>query len=474
MRTAVKHIAGILPLLLLSSGALFLSGCGKQAPPAYQVGLEVWGVFDDTDAYQEALGAYREAAGAHVSSVSYRKMSDETYREDLLNAFAEGNGPDVFLIRNSWLPLFRNLIAPAPAYQVSEKEFRDAFVDVAANDLVVDGNVYGAPLSVDSLALYYNKSLFNAAGITAPPSTWDELVEDAGLLNSVDEYGNITRSAIALGTAKNINRSTDILLALATQYGLRPMRSTDGFSDGISLSSEPMRQALSFYTGFSDIGSDRYSWNADRHYSIDAFYEGDLAMMINYSWQIDAIRRKNAKLDFGTAPLPQLSGANPSNYANYWMFVVAKNKAAPTADQQKITFPVDRYGDIRIHESWQFLHYLTFPHPDASIVLRNAIDPTLSLGVPIPFDPAKSFLKKTGQPAARRDLIEAQKNDPFLAPFSTGNLIAKDWRVGEVEQAESVLADTIESVNRGERTVESALSSADGRIQPIQSKATGS
>jgi len=463
------RIARTLPLIFLSAGALLLSGCGKQAPPAYQVGLEVWGLFDDSDAYQEALSAYRQVATAHLSSVEYRKMTPETYRDDLLNAFAEGNGPDVFLIRSSWLPLIRNLIVPAPAYQVTEKEFRDAFVDVVADDLVVDGEIYGAPLSVDSLALYYNKSLFNAAGITSPPSTWDELIADSVILNSLDENGRFDRSAISLGTARNINRSTDILLALATQYGLASRN--DGFSDSVSVSSEPMRQALSFYSGFSEIGSGRYSWNPDQHYSVDAFYEGNLAMMINYSWQIDAIRRKNGKLDFGTAPFPMLTEGEPSNYANYWMFVVAKNKSAPSTGNQQATFPVDRYSDIRIHESWQFLKYLTFPHPDGKIVLRNALDLASVAEVPISVDPAKSFLLKTGQPAARRDLVEVQKADPFLAPFATGNLVARDWRVGETEQVEEILADTIESVNRGERTVESALSSAESRINPIQRKA---
>jgi ABC-type glycerol-3-phosphate transport system substrate-binding protein len=462
------RIVRTLPLIFLSAGALLLSGCGKQAPPAYRVDLEVWGLFDDSDSYQEAFNAYQQVAGTHLSSVEYRKMTPETYRDDLLNAFAEGNGPDVFLIRSSWLPLFRNLIVPAPSYQVTEKEFRDAFVDVVADDLVVDGEIYGAPLSVDSLALYYNKSLFNAAGITSPPSTWDELIADSVILNSLDENGRFDRSAISLGTARNINRSTDILLALATQYGLA--FGNDGFSDSVSVSSEPMRQALSFYSGFSEIGSGRYSWNPDQHYSVDAFYEGNLAMMINYSWQIDAIRRKNGKLDFGTAPLPRLTEGESSNYANYWMFVVAKNKSAPNVGGQQSAFPADRYSDIRIHESWQFLKYLTFPHLDGKIVLRNALDLTSMAEAPISVDPAKSFLLKTGQPAARRDLVEFQKADPFLAPFATGNLVARDWRVGETEQVEEILADTIESVNRGERTVESALSSAESRIIPIQRK----
>jgi multiple sugar transport system substrate-binding protein len=463
-RLAIRLLS-ILPLLL---SALFLSGCGKVVPPAYRVDLEIWGTFDDSDAYQESISAYRDIARAHLGTISYRKKTPETYREDLLSAFAEGNGPDVFLIRSSWLPLFKNLIVAAPEYQFSEKEFRDTFVDVVADDLVVNGRAYGAPLTVDSLALYYNKDLLNAAGITTPPATWEELVADARLLNSVDYYGKIRQSAISLGTAKNINRSTDVLLAMASQYGLR--NRVNGFSDELNISNDAMKNALTFYSGFSSIGSDRYSWNADQHYSIDAFYEGNLAMMVNYSRQIDAIRKKNAKLNFGVASLPQLSGAAPSNYANYWMLVVAKDRKAPDAGSGQANFPAGKYNDIRVHESWQFLHYLTFPHPGMKVMLRNALSLQSSVEVAIDKDPAKSYIEKTGQPAARRDIIEEQKKDPMLAPFAIGNLVAKDWRIGEVESAEGILADAIESVNRGEAVVQQALSIAATQVEKIQRK----
>jgi ABC-type glycerol-3-phosphate transport system substrate-binding protein len=455
----------ILPLLL---SALFLSGCGKVTPPAYVVNLEIWGLFDDSDAYQGPINTYQEAARTHIGTISYRKKEPETYREDLLNAFAEGNGPDMFLIRSSWLPLFKNLIVAAPEYQFSEKEYRDTFVDVVADDLVVNGRAYGAPLTVDSLALYYNKDILNAAGITSPPATWDEVVADARLLNSVDYYGKIRQSAISLGTAKNINRSTDVLLALASQYGLRNL--PKGFSDELNLSNDAMNRALTFYSGFANIGSDRYSWNADQHYSIDSFYEGNLAMMVNYSWQIDAIKKKNAKLNFGVASLPQLSGAAPSNYANYWLLVVAKDRKDPVSGNGQIRFPSGKYNDIRVHESWQFLHYLTFPHPEKKVTLRNALMLESTADVVMANDPAKTYIEKTGQPAARRDLIEEQKKDPMMAPFAIGNLVAKDWRIGEVESAEGILADVIESVNRGEAVIQQALSIATTQVEKIQRK----
>lgn len=446
-------------------GAVSLSGCGEEPPVPYKVDLEIWGLFDDSGAYQEAISDFRELNEDHIGNINYRKMSEATYQEDIVRAFAEGKGPDIFLIRNAWLPKFETLIAPAPAYQFSEKEYRDAFADVVAHDFVIDGKAYGAPLSADSLALYYNKDLLNAAGIATPPSTWDEFLLDAKSLTSIDTYGNIVQSGAALGTAKNINRSPDILLALGLQRGVAMQ--SKGSADTLPLSGDPMQQALTFYSGFSKIGSEHYSWNSRQHYSIDAFYEGNLAMMVNYSWHIDTIRRKNAKLNFAVAALPQFPGTQPSNYANYWGFVVAKNKVPPAVEEGKpAPFPAGKYNDLRVHESWQFLHYLAFPHPTKSVTLRNPLSNT-SAAFPVTDDPAKVYLEKTGKPAARRDLIEEQKRDPWLAPFASGNLLAESWRVGEIERAEGVIAETIESVDRGENTVSGALSAADTQIRAV-------
>ena len=90
-------------------GGLGLSGCGfkSSAPEGYQVSLEIWGVFDDSDAYANAISAYRKI-NPYVKDIQYRKLSPETYKEDLINAFASGKGPDIFMIRNSWRAPFED------------------------------------------------------------------------------------------------------------------------------------------------------------------------------------------------------------------------------------------------------------------------------------------------------------------------------------------------------------------------------
>lgn len=464
MRDMKYQIRATLSRLMLLGAVLVFTGCGDPKPVPYSISLEVWGVFDDSDVLRDIFADYREL-NPYIKDITYRKLSPDTYKEDLLSALAAGNGPDIFMMRNTWAAGFGDKVVPAPTLFVTEKKFRDSFVDVAAEDfLTAQGQALAVPLSVDSLGLYYNKDLFNAAGIAEPPKTWEELLQDIEKLTNIDTYGNITRSAVSLGTGENINRSVDVLLALMLQLGAKT--ETTSFLDDAMAT-----KALDFYTSFARLDSAFYTWSPRQHYSIDAFYEGTLGMTVNYAYQYPVFRQKNAKFNFAVAPLPQFSGTAPVNFANYWGLAVTKNKAMPAnvnsgGNGQALT--ADSYQVARVHEAWQLLHYLAFPHQDNKLTLYNALSLT-SKEVVTKGDPAVIYLEKTKKPAARRDLIENQKNDVALAPFVTGNLIAKTWKPGSnAEAAEALIVDTINSVNRGERTTKEALSVLKNRFQQFR------
>lgn len=453
-------------MFAIVTGVLSLYGCGlKGTPPqTYRVDLEVWGVFDDSDAYQQVFAEYRKI-NPYVGNINYHKFAPETYKADLLDALAAGKGPDIFMIRNAWRESFEDKSTPAPETLVNEQQFRDIFVDVAATDLIgANHKIFGMPLSVDSLALYYNKDIFNAAGIARPPVTWEELLDDTRKLNRIDTLGKINQSAIAAGTAYNINRSTDILSVLMLQLGSNIAESGQrrlSFNDANSV------KALDFYTQFAKLGSGYYSWNPRQHYSIDAFYEGTLGMMINYSWQYPILVQKNAKLNFGIAPLPQFSGTTPVNYANYWAFAVSKNKVVELPEGSRdpnSTLTTDQKNTVRTHEAWQLLKFLAFPHQENVVTLQNGLAGTAK-DFKISIDPADQYLTKTLKPAARRDLIEKQKSNVVLSSFATGNLIARNWFQGNMEGVESVFGDMIDAVNRGEKTTIEALTTASNRIE---------
>lgn len=469
----MKKIVAV--VLLASVTVLTGLGC-KDTRSAYSVPLSVWGTFDNSGAYDQVFSAYR-GINRNISDLQYHKMDLESYKKDLLNGLASGNGPDIFMIHNSWMPEFVDKIVPAPADIITEQDFLANFVDVAAEDGIVDRQVYGVPLSVDSLALYYNKDIFNAAGISRPPQTWEEFNKAVRALTIVDAYGNISQSGVALGTAYNVNgainvnRAPDVVTALMMQNGVSMSDRTTGL---ITLGNTELRSsgggtpalaALQYYTDFASPSSPNYTWNKLQNYSIDMFFEGHAAMMINYSYHYDTIKAKNAKLNFAVADLPQrttIADGSQKNFANYWLFVVAKNKKPPQAEEG--VMPIT--DDMRIHEAWQLLRAISFPSGDG-VTLRNYFA-TERRVYAVDNDLTAQYLADSGKPAARRDLIDTQKTDVRLGAFARGNLIAHSWWRKNADAIDGIFYDMIDRINTGQSNAATALQMAQSRMSALQ------
>lgn len=414
---------------------IFFMSLLNRPPKAVSANLQFWGTFDDTSFYQQQIRDYRRL---HPNiTIEYRVIPFPDYEKNLISAFAAGTGPDIWLMHNTWLPKHLDKIAPMPEQIKGDKDplltfknFQEQFPDVAVTDLTRGTSIYALPLYIDTLALYYNKDLFNTAGIPTPPRTWEEFVRDVGILTKRDDKNNITQSAVAIGSASNINRSTDLLMLLMIQSGVR-MTNADNTQATFSKSVDNLNVgelATQFYTDFANASKpDRYTWNDQQKYSIDAFADGNTAMMFNYSHQTGTLRAKAPRLNFGIAPAPQPEKASFAvNFANYW---------APTVSKQS------KNSD----EAWRFLAYLA------------------TTG-------AQPYLDASHRPAARRDLLDQEKNDPDLGTFATQALSARSWYQADNTAIETIFAKLIDDVNFNRASIRDGLKEAESQVNVIMSK----
>lgn len=410
-------------LIIIGSVALVIVGLilafifGRKTEPEQQVkgDLLVWGVFDDSDIVQKFIQQFQVAYPG--VKVTYQKKSVDSYEKDFVNALAAGRGPDIFYIQNTWLPKHIDKLSPIPKNYLTANEFKDVFVDAAYEDFVSGGDVYALPLYVDTLALFYNKDVFNSAGIANPPSTWEGLLSMAPSLTKKDEAGNITRSAIAMGSAKNVNRAPDILSLLMIQSGVQMFDKEKNqvmFGQG-------GQQALELYTNFAKPTKSIYTWNSQMPYSTDAFMDGKAAMMLNYNYQIQNIKAKAPHLKFGVALMPQPRGAQTKvDYANYWGATVSASS---------------KYPDV----AWLFAYYLTEK------------------------EQARTYLELTGRPTARRDLVDEQRQDKELGIFAQQSLSAYSWYQPDNAAVEKIFEDMIESTVAG-APAQTAINNAANRV----------
>ena len=445
----IKVLVFLIGIVMVTVG---FSGCvKKQVKNVPQVELEVWGVFDDSDMLKEVNAKFSEM-NPYVSDVNYKKIASNIteFEKQFVNAMANGTGPDIIYFKNSWLPKHGDKIIPMPNSEQALATFKKQFVDVAYDDFVYKNNIFAKPLYCDTLALYYNNDLLNQAGIVSPPRTWDELKKDVQLLTKVDDYGNIKQSAIALGRSANpgaVNRAGDIMMLLMLQGGavMNNGNSLEAdFSNSKFPNVNPGVGALKFFTSFANGASPYYTWNTKQDYSVDSFRYGRTAMMINYSYWHDRLKRSDPKLDFNIAPVPQtsLNGNNTVNFASYWGLAVAKNK--------KISAEANYNEAERVKQAWNYIHFMT------NTANQNG-----------GYDATVTYLQNTHKPPARRDLVESMKNDLALGVFAQQALTAKSWRQVDNDAVDKIFKDMIDVVNRGAMAVDEAVTTAEERVNAL-------
>lgn len=444
-------------------------GCTKGPNAATQaasrrIELNVWSVVDDSDVYDAAFVDYRHN---HPNiQINYRRLRLEEYESELLNALAEDRGPDIFLIHHDAVGKYLPKIVPMPAttkiaYSVltgtikkeqtwelrSEptitlKAYKEQFADAAIKDTLRRVNVstvadkqdmqerlMAMPISIDTMALYYNKDLLNAAGIPTPPSTWTEFQDQAKKLIKLDAKGNIVQAVAGIGTSRNVERSTDLITALMVQNGTQMFDPTAGVTMAIlppelegKRDIPPAQQALEFYTDFANPAKETYTWNDTQSNSMDAFIEGRAAFFFGYAYQNELIRARAPKLNLGISALPQIEGNPIKNVANYWVWAVSKKS---------------KNTDV----AWNLLNFMGQP------------------------EEAKKVLAVMKRPAARKALLVDQLNDEQVGVFASQVLTAVTWYTGNnVDVMEEALMQMIDDVVKGGEPISTAIRNAADKI----------
>ena len=403
---------------------------GRREPPPPAVTLEFWGAGDAQNLWSGIITSYKET-NPHVA-IEYREIDEETYEEYLVNRLAENQGPDIFMLKNSWIEKHKDKISPLPQTPLNffPKDFRRIFVDVTADDLVTSkSDILGLPLYVDTPALFYNKDMLNNAGILNPPKNWEEFKDAISRIakRSSEDDTTLDQAGAAIGTANNVQRSFDILSTIMMQTGTQMVRGGEVNFDGLppgydDTAVAPGIDAVRFYTDFAYAGKEGiYTWNDSMPDSMEAFMQGRVAMVFGYSYHMQQIQSKAPQVNFGVVSIPQVDPNRPATSANYWIEGVSRKAAAK-------------------NYSWDFLNFITQE------------------------EQAKAYLERTGKPAALKSLVQQQLQNEILKPFATQATYAKSWYHGtNPALAESVFRDMINE----------SLQSKGGRLSEERSRLQG-
>lgn len=406
-------------------GGFGCKGLSSQQQTATKpITLEYWTVFDDVDALQTLITKFH-ATHPYIT-VNLRQLTQDELYPRLVESLAEDKGPDIVSVSNRSLRGLRTKLATLPETvndttvivtkgtvgnnttittvakkMVSPTQLDREYVQAVKNDVLIDGKIYGLPLSFDTLALYYNKDLLDRAGVAEPPKSWEEF---QAAVKKITKYNSktdaIIQSGAALGTSNNISVSDDLVYVLFRQSGLDFVSKTgqpvfNRLSSGINSGNEtPAMSVMNFYTDFANPARDTYTWNENMDNALDAFTNGRVAFFFGYNYYAPVIKARAPQLNVGVLPLLQLNPEQPVNVANYWVQTVTAKSRNQNA-------------------AWDLIDYLA--HSSAT----------------------KEYLNTTNRPTALRTYISSQLENVDLMPFVSQALIADTWYRGNNYEAAS-------------------------------------
>lgn len=362
----MRGFRGLFLGIAMSIGAI--AGAKAQA-----IEIEYWQyVFDARVKAMNELIKRFEAANPGIK-VKHTTFPYADYQTKIAAAVPAGQGPDVVQLYYGWLDNFvgAKFIQPLPRdafpHEMIETEFYPIVQSMKRGD-----EYYGLPTAVRTLALFYNKKLFQEAGLdpNKPPQTLDEYLEAAKKTVKRDAAGNmLSAGAVIDMPGQDLHWWREVLLR---QMGGKPY-SDDNKS--VAYDSEAGARALNWYADLQRVHKVGQAGFMDEGQA--AFRAGRAAMTVDGSFRLGAFGGiKN--FEWGVAELPAGPDGKRSNFASYWVNAIT---AKPTG--------------AKLEAAKKFMAFVTTP------------------------EAMQVWLEMVGELPARKAAAETEKNlaHPIYGPF---------------------------------------------------------
>ncbi|MHA5048411.1 extracellular solute-binding protein [Streptomyces sp. SD15] len=345
---------GIAATALVASIALAATACGgsdsgsdKSDGPTTITWWDTSNATNEAPTYQALVKSF-EKANPDVK-VKYVNVPFDQAQNKFDTAAGASGAPDVLRSEVGWTPAFakKGYFLPLDGTEAlaDESKFQPSLIEQAK----YDGKTYGVPLVTDTLALVYNKEIFEKAGVEAP-TTWAELKTAAAAIKKktgVDGYWGSTQAYYAQSFL--YGEDTDTVDADAKKITVKSAAAVKGYETWEGL--------------FDGSGLHKADTTVDAYAHIqEAFVSGKVASIIQGPWEITNFYKGSAfkdKANLGIVSVPAGSTGKAG---------------APTGGHNLSVYA----GSDKAHQeaSLKFLKFMTSATSQETIALKNSTLPT--------------------------------------------------------------------------------------------------
>jgi len=338
-----------------------LSACGGSSPLSSDVTLHMVAAdYGDTKTgnssatyWKDLVNAF-EAKNPHIK-VDVQVLSWDVVDDQVASMVKKGDAPDIAQIGSyAAYAADDQLYSADQLFTVSEQA---DFISSMALAGSVDRVQYGLPWVSSSRMFFYNKTLFEQAGITKAPQTWADIEADAKLLKGQgvqDPYG------LPLGTEEAQGEALMWMLGAEGGY-------TDSVGN-YTFDSNANIDALTWVkTNLVDTGlvqpTDPATTN--RRDIFDDFLAGKAGMIMGHPTLL--AQAKAAKIDVGVVPLPGQDGPSTDTLGVADWMMAFKQNGNEAADGKFLQYVYQEQNTVKFLNEYGLLPVTT----TASQVMRD-------------------------------------------------------------------------------------------------------
>ncbi len=344
-------------LIILSLIFIAASSCSKtNIPDASTIGFVTWKP-NQPEVWDEIIRIFekehpdikiKRQVGPHSSTEYHDLLTQKLKNKD--------DSVDVFFMDVIWPPEFAAAGWAEPLNNFFPSEEQKKFLPAPILANTYKGSIYGLPLFIDSGLLYFRKDLLKKYGFK-PPKTWDELVEQAGIIVNGEKENNPQLWGYS-GQFKQYEGLICDMLEFIMSNGGRLIDPDTGKS---LIGEKKALDAVNFVRKkiigkTAPVGVLNYQ----EPESLSLFTQGNAVFMRNwpYAWEVsNNTKRSKVAGKVGIARLPHFQGGKSFSTLGGWQLGISRYSKNKT-------------------RSWEFIKFLASPRIQKRLALKASLAPT--------------------------------------------------------------------------------------------------
>lgn len=312
----------------LAATTILLAGCSGGSSPASSgsddkidasgVTLTIWTDENRKPAIEAAAKTFEDETGGKIELV---QKNFEDIRTDFINQVPTGNGPDITVGAHDFLGAF---VEAGVINTVDLGAAADQLEQVAVDAFTYDGQVYGFPYALESIALIQNTDLVGEDA----PATFDDMIAKGKASGAERPF--VINTAGQTGDAYT-------MYGFQTSFGapVFVQDSSGSYTTEVGMGGDKGTAFAQWLGAHGETGTGDISTTIDYDTNNELFASGKAAYTIQGPWAVDTLTKQGVKIKVN--PIPSAGGETAAPFVGVQGFYVSSQSKNALIAQQFLT-----------------------------------------------------------------------------------------------------------------------------------------